>query len=817
MTTPDTMLQSVFGYDQFRPQQRPIIDNILAKRDTLVILPTGGGKSLCYQLPALIFDGLTVVVSPLIALMQDQVTQLQQLGVAAAALNSSLDPNMYRQTVQQARDGQLKLLYMAPETLLRHETLVLLDSCRIACIAVDEAHCISSWGHDFRPEYRQLVGLRQRFRSAVWVALTATATERVREDIRQTLGFATEDSFIGSFDRPNLFINVQPKQGVTQQIKRFLISRRGQSGIIYCGTRNSAETLANKLQQRGHNARPYHAGLDAETRRRNQAAFVRDDVHIIVATVAFGMGIDKPDVRFVLHTYLPKNIESYYQQVGRAGRDGLAADCVLYFDYSDVQRQRRHIDEGSEHERQGRTARLEAMVDFAESRSCRRHQLLAYFNEIDPPSSCEKCDNCTQPQAEQVDISTPAQKFLACVYRTGQRFGAAHVIKVLRGSREQAILRQGHDRLSTYNIGADWSNEQWKHLARQLIDQRLLQRDMQFGSLTLTDTGIAALKGEKPVLGTLMTVGPTIISGDVPQGEYEVALFELLRSERKRLADEANVPPYTVFSNRSLIEMATYLPHTEADMSQIHGVGARKLTQYADRFLPLIRAYCQAHGLSAKPRVVAKPAVAAGQTQTSTHAYDAELFERLRVKRRALATGEGIPPFAVVNDRTLIELATFLPQDEESFLEIHGIGEHKLAKYAHDFLPIIRAFSAETDRPTLPRGAGVAMPSREEVADLFADGQAIASIADRFNITRGLVISFLGSFVVRGGSLDPAALMAESRLTPDDQRTVLRALAADEKHLVRPVFEQFKGRYKYEEIALLRSAFLRQRAALENL
>lgn len=595
---PLAVLQDVFGYEEFRPNQATIIDHILSRHDALVIMPTGGGKSLCYQLPALIFEGVTVVVSPLIALMQDQVDQLRAWGIPAAFLNSTLTYAEYAATIRDVRAGSVKLLYMAPETLVRPETLVMLEEVEPNCLAIDEAHCISQWGHDFRPEYRQLIAVRRRLPHAVCIALTATATPRVRDDIKASLDFADEQTFVASFDRPNLFIEVVDKSDTARQAVEFIASHRDQTGIVYCSTIRQVESIVDTLQFHGINALPYHGKLDAATRLHNQTAFVRDDAPVIVATVAFGMGIDKPDVRWILHVDLPQNIEHYYQQIGRSGRDGLRAECLLLFSYNDVQTIQYFIREGAESEQQGRAQRLAALVDWAQSRVCRRRALLTYFGESVTVDNCGTCDNCTREVEDLVDLTVPAQKFLACVYRTGQQFGTMHIIAVLRGSRAQKVLQRGHDQVSTYGIGMEFSAEQWKQIAHQLVGEELLQRDLQHGQLRLTERGIAVMTGKAMFRGVDPGATQAVRTAEQVAAAYDTALFEQLRARRKTLADANNVPPYVIMSDRALQEMATYFPHSENSLQQMHGIGRHKVAEFSDDFLPIIRAYCAENGVS---------------------------------------------------------------------------------------------------------------------------------------------------------------------------------------------------------------------------
>jgi len=600
ITKARSLLKETFGYDEFRPLQEEIILSVLNKRDTVVLMPTGGGKSLCYQIPALLFDGLTVVVSPLISLMKDQVDQLRELGIPAVMLNSSLDPEVYYDNIRLIRENSVKLLYVAPETLLKPDIIRLLSSTTLECIAVDEAHCISEWGHDFRPEYRRLAGMKERFPSAACMALTATATERVRSDIIANLGFTEPNNFIASFNRENLFFQVLPKQNSFRQLLDFLKKFPDQSGIVYCFSRNGVDALAARLAEYGYSVKPYHAGLPDEARRNNQELFIRDEIQIIVATIAFGMGIHKSNIRFVVHYDLPKSIESYYQETGRAGRDGLPALCLLLYSYSDIHKIRYFINQ-KENETELRMAQLhlDALVDYAETAGCRRIPLIRYFGEDYREERCGMCDNCEKPSDSLIDVTVLAQKFLSCAKRVNERFGINHCIDILRGSESEKILKFNHQELSTYGIGKELSKKQWQHLSRQFIRNGLIMQDAgDFGTIKVTPRGHDVLRGAITVAGSLYDEKSE--NGGKITAEYDRELFELLRRKRKELADAANVPAYIIFSDRSLAEMATYYPQHKSSMLDIHGVGVNKYDNYGEQFLGLIRYYCEGRNIEEK-------------------------------------------------------------------------------------------------------------------------------------------------------------------------------------------------------------------------
>jgi len=597
------VLKETFGYTNFREKQDEVILNVLEKNDTLAVMPTGSGKSLCYQIPALIFDGLTVVVSPLISLMQDQVDQLKSAGVDTILLNSSLTREKYFENIDKLKNQSAKLLYVAPETLMKPYLLDLLSSLRVDCFTIDEAHCISEWGHDFRPEYRRLAEVRKKFSNAVCIALTATATERVRKDIRQILTQQTNqnqfDTYITSFNRKNLFIEIKEKINAYQQTIEFIDKFPNQSGIIYCFSRKQVDELSSSLSNLKYNVKPYHAGLNETQRINNQKAFTRDDVQIIVATVAFGMGINKPNVRFVLHHDLPKNIESYYQEIGRAGRDGLNAHCLLLFSYGDTQKIRFFINQKSEEEQRIANIHLNSLVALAETNDCRRIPMLQYFGENYNIANCEFCDNCTGEKKELVDITIEAQKFLSCVKRTGEMYGATYVIDVLRGSKIKKILSNNHQELSTYGIGNDYSKKQWQHLSRQFIKHGLLKQDLEFGGLSLTQKAYLCFKNELKIKGIIkkeITETYKLKSKDSTL-DYDQKLFDILRKRRKNLADEQNVPPYVIFSDKTLIEISSYFPTSIEELLNIHGIGKSKIEKYSDMVIHLVEDYIKENNI----------------------------------------------------------------------------------------------------------------------------------------------------------------------------------------------------------------------------
>ena len=592
MNNAQDILQSVFGFQSFRPPQDQIIDSVIAGDDAMVIMPTGGGKSLCYQIPSLVREGCGVVVSPLIALMQDQVSALKLLGVRAAFLNSTLDPSEAAEIESDLRSGTLDLLYIAPERLNQNRTIALLQSATISLFAIDEAHCVSQWGHDFRADYLQLSMLAELFPEVPRIALTATADERTRGEIINRLGLEHGGHFIAGFDRPNIRYRIALKHNAKTQLLKFLKEEHQRdAGIVYCLSRKKTEEIAHWLTLQGFNALPYHAGLPTQTRAKNQARFLREEGVIVVATIAFGMGIDKPDVRFVAHLDLPKTVESYYQETGRAGRDGMPADAWMVYGLQDVikLRQMMSTSEGSEEHKRAEQHRLNAMLGFCEITSCRRQALLAYFDDH-MPNPCGNCDTCLEP-ADTWDGTESARMALSTAYLTGQRFGVNHLIDVLRGSEGEKIFQFEHHTISVYGIGKALSNDQWRSVFRQLVARGLLSVDLErFGALRLEERCRPLLRGEETIelrrdLKQKTTKRQT--RSPLPN-DIDITLWEALRDCRRGFAEEQNVPPYVIFHDSTLQEMCVSLPSSLERLAEISGVGERKLEKYGPAFVGVI-------------------------------------------------------------------------------------------------------------------------------------------------------------------------------------------------------------------------------------
>ncbi|GBO89866.1 DNA helicase RecQ [Marinobacter salsuginis] len=595
---PEQVLHEVFGYESFRPLQGDIIREVSEGRDALVLMPTGGGKSLCYQVPALVRSGTAIVISPLIALMQDQVAALKELGVRAAFLNSTMDFEQARATEYALMTGELDLLYCAPERLIQPRTIELLHDASISLFAIDEAHCVSQWGHDFRSDYLQLSMLSEQFPGVPRIALTATADERTRKEIEERLSLTGARHFVSGFDRPNIQYRIAPKTNANKQLLDFIkAEHEGDCGIVYCLSRNKVDATAKTLAQKGYTALPYHAGLSSEQRAHHQERFLREDGVIIVATIAFGMGIDKPDVRFVAHLDLPKSLEAYYQETGRAGRDGKPSTAWMVYGLQDVIKLRQMLEssQGNDHFKRVERQKLDAMLGLCEVTSCRRQVLLRYFgDELDQP--CGNCDTCLNPP-ETWDGTVAVQKALSCVFRTGQRFGVTYLIDVLRGSENERILQAGHHQVSTYGIGTELSANEWKSVFRQLVANGYLRADPEgYGALQLTEECRPLLKGRQTIE---LRKDPVVkkaagrasggrSSAPVKDQITDQAGWDALRACRKELADKQGVPPYVIFHDTTLFGMLERKPRTLEELAEVSGVGAAKLEKYGEIFLEAI-------------------------------------------------------------------------------------------------------------------------------------------------------------------------------------------------------------------------------------
>jgi ATP-dependent DNA helicase RecQ len=596
------ILKTHFGFDQFRPLQEEIIRCVISQRDAFVLMPTGGGKSLCYQFPALMLPGMTLVISPLIALMKDQVDALKANGIPAEFINSTLTRAEIDKIQEAAYHGKIKILYAAPERLILPEFQVFLKKITVSLIAIDESHCISEWGHDFRPDYLNLRMLRAIFPEVPVMALTATATKKVREDIIYQLSLDKAQIFISSFNRPNLSYAVLPKKDSYDQLIQRLRECQHESAIIYCFSRKDTEHLAADLSREGFKALPYHAGLESEARRTNQEKFIRDEVQIIVATIAFGMGIDKPDIRLVVHYHLPKSIEGYYQETGRAGRDDLPSKCILFFSYADTIKQQYFIRQiENEAERKNAYRKLDQMVEYCELATCRRSHLLAYFGEDYPQENCDGCDSCLSPQ-EYFDATIISQKIISAIVRTGQQFGANYIIDVLLGTKNKSIIEREHHNLSVYGIVDDFSKEDLRLIIRRLLYRTLIIKSGDdFPALALGPRGRDFLKERQEIrLPKLQAAVKSHRQGDAVDTDYDRDLFEKLRLLRKKLADENGIPPFVVFGDLALRQMALYLPQSEENFSKISGVGEAKLKQYGKIFTEVIQDYAQKNNLIEK-------------------------------------------------------------------------------------------------------------------------------------------------------------------------------------------------------------------------
>ncbi len=718
-------LRKYFGYTLFRPLQEDIINDVLNGKDTFVLMPTGGGKSLCFQLPALLMDGMTVVVSPLISLMKDQVDTLQANGIEAAYLNSTLSYSKIRDIKASITNNRIKILYVAPERLMMPDTLNLLKNANVSLFAIDEAHCISEWGHDFRPEYRKLKVLRKKFLAVPMIALTATATPKVRNDIVSELKFKGHSTYVASFDRKNLFYRIKPKNETYGQLLQYLKENRGKSGIIYCQSRKTVDSLSKKLNKAGFGVRPYHAGLSDKVRAKNQEMFTKDDVQIIVATVAFGMGIDKPNVRFVVHYDLPKNLESYYQETGRGGRDGLECDCILFFGHGDRYKIEYFINKmGKKQERDIALVQLRDMINYCETNSCRRKVLLKYFGEELEDDNCGSCDVCLEPK-EMFDGTKAAKKLLLCVEELGQRFGMNYVIDVLVGAKTKKIIGNRHTMLKSYSTGHEYSKSQWQSISREMVRLEVLGVEgARYPLLKLNPKGMA-------VLGDIESVQITKPAADV-----------------KVQVKESRVGTRSGYESK-------YKSNSNSKSGSKYGskYKSKSMSKSKSKYMP-----------KSQPT----PKSTSGSTTIKTlNALDSDLFERLRVLRKTLANRANLPPYIIFADTSLRQMAVKRPKTTQEFLKITGVAEHKLEKYGGTFLAEIADFCENDGKSKEPRSknttaippqvsknrnstSDVLSPIVAETLKFYRQHMSIEEIARVRNLSQSTIAEHIENLILAG-------------------------------------------------------------------
>jgi ATP-dependent DNA helicase RecQ len=830
----EATLKHYFGYTTFWEGQRQVIEQVLEGRDAFVLMPTGGGKSLTYQLPALLLPGLTVVVSPLIALMQDQVERLKANGIAATFINSSLSAGERTRREMAAVNGDIKLLYVAPERLLTASFLGLLNQVEentgLSLLAVDEAHCVSEWGHDFRPEYRELGRLRVRHPEVPMLALTATATDRVREDILEQLRLNDPYLHVASFNRPNLYYEVRPKDRHSYgEIVDILREHEDESAIIYCQTRKTVDEVSAALAQDSIRALPYHAGLDVEQRSQHQERFIRDDVPVLVATIAFGMGIAKPDVRLVIHYDLPRNLEGYYQESGRAGRDGQPAQCILFLNYGDRVKVEYRIGlKESEEEQFVARQQLQQVLAYCESSTCRRRVLLGYFSEIYVIENCGNCDNCLRVEGEMEDRTVDARRFLWCVGKTGGRFGMRHIIDILRGANTKRIRDYQHDQLQAHGVGKEYSLEEWQRIARALLQQGLVSQTTDSYPVLYLNALSRDVLGQrreflmpaslKPAAAVNAREGERLRTREQKHTRHvadltpeEEGLFERLRALRKRLADEQNVPPYVVFSDNTLQALARQRPVSERHFRRIPGVGQRKLEAYFQPVATEIRAYCTEFNLPAGQ----EPPEEDNEKRDLTP-EEQELFKSLRVLRRRLADEQNVSPYAIFLDNTLEALARQRPMSERHFRRLPGVGQRKLETYFEPFVAAISAYCTEhnlpvgqeppeeerEERPRKPPAPprAPAIPTHVVTLGLYRQGLSLAEIATERSLAVNTVLSHLVTQIELGEEIDISPLVSFDRY-----QVIASALQQVGDELLKPVKEFLGEAYSYDEIRLVRA------------